>query len=119
MPYLILVILMNFMSVRSYNICAYIYVYIFVQKTINVSAHEHVNKINGTIGPGPDGDDAITSLTFTTSAGAAITYGDPNNGSDFTVPLANAGIYAFFGRSGNYLNALGFYAHTQIHLSIV
>jgi hypothetical protein len=81
--------------------------------TINVGAHEHVKKINGTIGPGPDGDDSITSLTFTTSTGTMATYGDPYNGSDFTVPLANAGIYAFFGRSSHYLNALGFYTHTN------
>lgn len=78
---------------------------------MNVSTHEHVKKIDGTIGPAPDGDDAITSLTFTTSTGRTATYGDPDNGSNFTVPLANAGIYAFFGRSDNYLNALGFYAH--------
>jgi hypothetical protein len=72
-----------------------------------------VKIINGTIGPGPDGDDAITSLTFTTSTGNTATYGDPNNGSDFSVTLANASIHGFFGRSSNYLNALGFYTHTH------
>jgi len=80
-----------------------------MQFQIATGANEYVRRIDGTTGPGPDGDTAVTSLKITTSTGKTATYGDPRNGTAFSVPLDNAGIYAFFAKCDNYLNALGFY----------
>ena len=80
-----------------------------MQFKIATGTQEYVTKIDGSIGPAPDGDRGITSLKVTTSKGRTETYGNPNNGTAFTVPLENAGIFAFFASSDAYLNAVGFY----------
>jgi len=80
-----------------------------MQFKIATGANEYVRRIDGTTGPGPDGDTAVTSLKITTSTGKTATYGDPCNGTAFSVPLDNAGIFAFFANADTYLNALGFY----------
>lgn len=87
----------------------YVLTYACMQFKIAAGAQEYVTKIDGSIGPASDGDRGITSLSVTTSRGKTETYGDPKNGTAFTVPLENAGIFAFFASSDTYLNAVGFY----------
>ncbi|KAJ1288591.1 hypothetical protein BS78_02G099500 [Paspalum vaginatum] len=76
-----------------------------------VQHDDYVNKIEGSVGKAPDQDLVISSLKVDTYKGETSgTFGDPANGSAFTVPLKNAGIGAFFAAAESYLNAVGFYA---------
>jgi hypothetical protein len=82
-----------------------------MQFKVDIARQEYVNKMGGSIGSAVGGESGIiTSLTFTTSQGKTKTYGDPNNGTKFFVPLDNAGIFAFFAStSRTCLNAVGMY----------
>ncbi|XP_066342462.1 horcolin-like [Miscanthus floridulus] len=82
--------------------------------TINTDKQEYVTKIEGGIGKAFDEDLGITSLKFTTKKSnnrqTYGPYGDPNNGTPFSVPLENAAIVGFFASFDTHLNGLGFYA---------
>lgn len=78
---------------------------------ISIGKDEYLTKVDGTT----DGN-CVTSLTFYTSKPA--TYGpygkNPTTGdTSFTIKVDPESIVAFFGRSDNYLRAIGAYAGPQ------
>ena len=54
----------------------------------------------------------MRSLTFVTNAGKHGPFGEPRQGTPFSVPVHNGGrVVGFFWRSGSLLDALGVYVH--------
>lgn len=77
-----------------------------VVETISFGEEEYLIEVSGTF------DNAgVTSLTFVTSSGAEYGPYGFRLGTPFSLSLhhSNSHIIGFFGRSGEYLNALGLY----------
>jgi len=77
--------------------------------TIHLGPSEHLIKVSGTVGSLFAVHNLITSLTFVTNAASYGPFGKPR-GVPFVQPVqSNSSIVGFFGRSGAYLDAIGFY----------
>ncbi|KAL6594563.1 hypothetical protein ACP70R_048301 [Stipagrostis hirtigluma subsp. patula] len=72
---------------------------------------EVVKEVSGTHGTF-DGHAVVLSLTFVTNVGKHGPFGEPGQGTPFSVPVKNGGrVVGFFGRSGRFLDAFGVYVH--------
>jgi len=80
--------------------------------TIHLGPSEHLIKVSGTVGPYFAVHNLITSLTFVTNAASYGPFGKPR-GVPFVLPVqSNSSIVGFFGRSGQSLDAIGFYVRS-------
>ncbi|KAI3779059.1 hypothetical protein L2E82_08517 [Cichorium intybus] len=68
---------------------------------------EELNGISGTIG-WFDGKIVVTSLAFTTNVNKFGPFGR-ENGTHFSLPISKASFAGFYGRSSDYLHAIGVY----------
>ncbi|XP_020101450.1 mannose/glucose-specific lectin-like [Ananas comosus] len=69
---------------------------------------EYLTAMNGTTGPFNQVANILRSLTFVTSIRKYGPFG-VEEGTPFSVPVANGRIVGFYGRSGVYVDALGIY----------
>lgn len=78
--------------------------------TIQLASSEFVKEVSGTFGT-YEGLNIITSLKFVTNVKTYGPFGQ-GNGTPFTVPVQdNSSVVGFFGRGGQYLDAVGVYVH--------
>ncbi|CAL4979602.1 unnamed protein product [Urochloa decumbens] len=70
--------------------------------------HGYLKEISGTHGRVGSMNNIITSLRFVTNRNKVYTFGK-TNGTPFRVPIQEGQIVGFFGRAGDYLDALGIY----------
>ncbi|KAI3733867.1 hypothetical protein L6452_13325 [Arctium lappa] len=68
---------------------------------------EELNGIRGTIGYF-DSQMVVTSLSFSTEVNKFGPFGR-ENGTHFSIPISKASFAGFYGRSGDYLHAIGVY----------
>ena len=71
-------------------------------------SHADLKEISGTCGKVGNMNNIITSLRFVTNKGKTYTFGN-STGTPFHVPMQEGKIIGFFGRAGDYLDALGIY----------
>ncbi|CAO2146672.1 unnamed protein product, partial [Urochloa humidicola] len=82
-------------------------------KIIQLHPAEFLTGISGTIGPFKSLLNVITSLTFVTNARSYGPFGK-GHGTPFHTQMQNNGmIVGFFGRSSQYLNAIGVYTNQE------
>ncbi|MFA1057474.1 jacalin-like lectin, partial [Klebsiella pneumoniae] len=53
----------------------------------------------------------VKSLKIVTNNGETYEYGRPGTEGSFHVPVNDGQIVSFFGRAGDYLDAIGIYVH--------
>ncbi|CAN6381920.1 unnamed protein product [Urochloa humidicola] len=70
--------------------------------------HRYLKEISGTHGQVGCMRNIVTSLRFVTNTNKVYTFGK-TNGTPFKVPIVDGQIVGFFGRGGDYLDALGIY----------
>ncbi|CAI9296858.1 unnamed protein product [Lactuca saligna] len=68
---------------------------------------EELNEISGTVG-WFDGKIVVTSLSFATDVNKFGPFGR-ENGTHFSLPISKASFAGFYGRSSDYLHAIGVY----------
>ncbi|PAN17232.1 hypothetical protein PAHAL_3G115000 [Panicum hallii] len=75
-------------------------------------ATEVVKEVSGTYGPFRDYDGIVRSLTFVTNLGKHGPFGQPGEGTPFSIPVQYGGrVVGFFARSGWLVDAVGVYVH--------
>ncbi|CAO2142432.1 unnamed protein product [Urochloa humidicola] len=68
----------------------------------------YLKEISGTTGQVGSMSNIITSLRFVTNKNKVYTFGK-TSGTPFSVPIQDGKIVGFFGRAGDYLDAIGIY----------
>jgi hypothetical protein len=81
-------------------------------KQVMFGATEVVKEVSGTYGPFRDYDGIVRSLTFVTNLGKHGPFGQPGEGTPFSIPVQYGGrVVGFFARSGWLVDAVGVYVH--------
>ena len=84
---------------------------------IQLGPSEFLTGVSGTIGPFRNLLNVITSLTFVTNNARSYGPFGKGRGTPFHTQMQNNGrIVGFFGRSSQYLNAIGVYTNQDVPL---
>lgn len=85
------------------------YNFSLISLQFQLAGSEFLTGVSGSIGTFNGHANVITSLTFVTNARSYGPFGR-GRGTSFNIPVqGNSCIVGFFGRSGQYLNAIGVY----------
>ncbi|RLN30499.1 protein GOS9-like [Panicum miliaceum] len=95
---------------RKYK--ASIFFFFLGGKQVMFGATEVIKEVSGTYGPFGGYAGIVRSLTFVTNLGKHGPFGEPGQGTPFSVPVQDGGrVVGFFARSDWLLDAVGVYVH--------